>query len=178
MTSHTHYENYRTGKLTAMMKSGEVTDVNKIAKRGIFWRLKFCNLLIFFQTGGRKCLDCSGRRDKEQECCSKKRGEGGNTCWQKGADKNLRERKKLKRYVLTKRCNQNCIAKLFTKLNFSTHFPSISWKSFYFCASRWNCLQQRLFWTKSQLNNNSLWRRKSMSLKRWFWSNLADIFLF
>ena len=25
VTSHTHYENYRTGKLTAMMKSGEVT---------------------------------------------------------------------------------------------------------------------------------------------------------
>ena len=25
VTSHTHYENYRTGKLTAMMKNGEVT---------------------------------------------------------------------------------------------------------------------------------------------------------
>ena len=27
VTSHTHYENYRTGKLTAMMTSGEVTFV-------------------------------------------------------------------------------------------------------------------------------------------------------
>ena len=28
VTSHTHYENYRTGKLTAMMKSGEVANYN------------------------------------------------------------------------------------------------------------------------------------------------------
>ena len=36
MTSHTHYENYRTGKLTAMMKSGEVTDSMELPKKKHF----------------------------------------------------------------------------------------------------------------------------------------------
>ena len=36
MTSHTHYENYRTGKLTAMMKNGEVIDVHYFVNLALF----------------------------------------------------------------------------------------------------------------------------------------------
>ena len=30
--------------------------------------------------GGRKCLDCSWRRNKKQKCCGQKGGEEGNNC--------------------------------------------------------------------------------------------------
>ena len=92
MTSHTHYENYRTGKLTAMMKNGEVIDVHYFVNLAFFRDLNaICNppfLECFPSQEEGNALTAVGDEIRSRSAAAKKEGK-----WETHVDKKVQKKK-------------------------------------------------------------------------------------